>query len=601
MMPYNVYQVLCYVNGVPRASTHWWKLNSNGEQCLSVNAIVPGEKKYNFSDYNIGSHSSSQVLSYVNGVPRASVYWWSNNINGQFILNVDVLVPEETKKYLPFKPTDQKKYNHKNSKPSNYQQRKFNKQQHKPFSSNHKSYEKYIPPHRREPKQSNISNSESTKPGQGKEPLMIRFISEQGDEGFGPGGEGMSALNQLFSSIFKQPERSNTKLIAPIEKETKFDLVKEYDKLPFKVEGLEDLIKLSKYYKKNKPDQFGINMKRLYDISSSLEKLNNVIGMQNVKQLVAEKVITYLQGLGDYDDMLHIVLTAPPGYGKTMISYLLSEIFFKLGIIKKQENKKTKNESQPKSEPETDKLEDPNIKMEKNIMSMLNGQDAGSSSSNEKDKKYRHPITNEKIDFPFVLARRSDLIGKYVGHTAPKVEDMVKKSLGGVLVIDEAYSLGRDDTYSDEAINALNQMLSEYAGQFICIIAGYEKELKKNFFTNPGLERRFRLKIKLEQYTPKELTQIFIKMVNDSLWKVSFNIKWMEEFIEENKDSFKFAGGDLLNLLQCCKDSHSKRVLGKHPKTKKGINKEDIEEGFKIYKSYKNNNNKNSKLSHMYI
>jgi SpoVK/Ycf46/Vps4 family AAA+-type ATPase len=321
--------------------------------------------------------------------------------------------------------------------------------------------------------------------------------------------------------------------------------------------------------------------------------------------LVAEKVITYLQGLGDYDDMLHIVLTAPPGYGKTMISYLLSEIFFKLGIIKKQENTKTSNESQSKTN-ETDKLEEPDS-AEKNIMSLLGGQmsgqvnSGGRSAVDNKEKKYKHPITNEEIDFPFILARRSDLIGKYVGHTAPKVEDMVKKSLGGVLVIDEAYSLGRDDTYSDEAINALNQMLSEYSGQFICIIAGYEKELKKNFFTNPGLERRFRLKIKLEQYTPKELTQIFIKMVNDSSWKVSFNIKWMEEFIEENKDSFKFAGGDLLNLLQCCKDSHSKRVLGKHPKTKKGINKDDIVEGFKIYKDHKNNNNKNSKLPHMYI
>jgi hypothetical protein len=125
------------------------------------------------------------------------------------------------------------------------------------------------------------SKPDLNKSGPGKEPLMISFVAEPGEGGMG--GDGMSALNQLFSSIFKQPEKSNSKLIAPIEKETKFDLVKEYDDLPFKVEGLEDLIKLSKYYEKDKPDQFGINMKRLYDISSSLEKLNNVIGMNNVK------------------------------------------------------------------------------------------------------------------------------------------------------------------------------------------------------------------------------------------------------------------------------------------------------------------------------
>ena len=65
-----------------------------------------------------------------------------------------------------------------------------------------------------------------------------------------------------------------------------------------------------------------------------LISLNEVIGMNEVKTKIANKIITYLQGLGDLDDMNHIVIQAPPGYGKTMLAFHLSEIFYKMGLIK---------------------------------------------------------------------------------------------------------------------------------------------------------------------------------------------------------------------------------------------------------------------------
>ena len=370
-------------------------------------------------------------------------------------------------------------------------------------------------------------------------------------------------VDQLLSDIFgiKKDELSEKKNIkkeeedegkvAPIIKENVFDLEKEYEDLPFEINDLTDLIKLANLYDESKPHQFGINMKRLNLIKTSLENLQKIIGMESIKKTIFNKIITFLQGLGNTNDMHHIVIQAPPGYGKTMLGYYLSEIFYKLGIIK------------------TDKKQD------------------------DKNKTYLHPITNKKIDFPFVIAKRKDLIGEYLGHTAPKVEKKVSEACGGVLFIDEAYSLGsansKKESYSETCLNTINQLLSEKSGEFICIIAGDKEELKKSFFTNPGLERRFRLIFNIEKYKPNELGLIFEKMINDSKWKIADSILIKNEnsklldFLNKNKDEFKFCGGDMEALLQNCRDAHSKRVLGKHPKLKKIITMEDVNEGYKLF------------------
>jgi len=336
------------------------------------------------------------------------------------------------------------------------------------------------------------------------------------------------------------------KLEAPLSKELNFDLEKEYDDLPFAVKDLDGLISLADLYDKDKPHMYGFNMKRLSIIRQSLVKLNDIIGMKSVKTNISNKIITYLQGLGDLDDMNHIVIQAPPGYGKTMLGFHLSEIFYKLGLIK--------------------------------------------STGEKKEKVYEHPFTGEKIDFPFIVAKRKDLIGQYVGHTAPKVEKVVEQAIGGVLFIDEAYSLGSKskESFSDEAINTLNQLLSEKAGQFICIIAGYKHQLQQSFFTNPGLQRRFRMVFEIDKYTDTELALIFNKMVSDKGWKLNDKIKTdnmekLSSFIKENRIMFKYCGGDMETFLQNVRDAHSLRVFGEHPKIKKIINTEDLKNGFKLF------------------
>tara|TARA_B100000768_G_C11284691_1_gene381466 strand:+ start:7167 stop:8795 length:1629 start_codon:yes stop_codon:yes gene_type:complete len=370
--------------------------------------------------------------------------------------------------------------------------------------------------------------------------------------------KGDNPLEDLFKKLFGLDlnKKEDRKLEAPLSKELNFNLEKEYEELPFEVKDLTGLISLADLYDKENQHMYGFNMKRLSIIRNSLISLNEIIGMEQVKTNIANKIITYLQGLGDLDNMNHVVIQAPPGYGKTMLAFHLSEIFYKLGLIKQFTDDKT-------------------------------------------DKKvYEHPFTGEKIDFPFIVAKRKDLIGEYVGHTAPKVEKAVEDALGGVLFIDEAYSLGSTgkDSYSDEAINTLNQLLSEKAGQFICIIAGYKDQLKKSFFTNPGLQRRFRTVFEIKKYTDNELALIFQKMVLKKGWKlnnkiIENNLETLSKFINKNRNMFKYCGGDMDTYLQSVRDAHSLRVFGLHPKIKKTITVKDLETGFKLYEKSTDRNN----------
>lgn len=374
----------------------------------------------------------------------------------------------------------------------------------------------------------------------------IRVIPINGNMG--------GSLDEMFSGMFKPKDNKLKVLDAPILAENNFDVSKEYDKLPFEVKDLDSLITLADLYDKNNPQQFGINMKRLNLIKSSLENLKNIIGMENVKKKIFEKIISFLQGLGNVDDMNHIMIVGPPGHGKTKLAFHLSEIFYKMGIIKKIENEDEK-------------------------------------------KEYYHPFTNEKLDFPFIVARRKDLVGEYVGHTSPKVTNMVKKALGGVLFIDEAYDIGKKDntrdSFSEEAINALNQAMSEYGGQFILMIAGYKEMIKQQFLINPGMERRFRMIFEIEKYKTEELADILDQMIQKAKYMKDKELskEKLIEFVKENEKHLKYSGGDLEIILQNTIEQHSIRVLGNHPRDKRYLTLEDFKNGIKEF--IKNRDNKN--------
>ena len=109
------------------------------------------------------------------------------------------------------------------------------------------------------------------------------------------------------------------------------------------------------------------------------------------------------------------------------------------------------------------------------------------------------------------------MIAKYLGQTAMKTRNVLESARGGVLLIDEAYSLGHKenrDMYSKECIDTINQNLTERQGEFICIIAGYKDSVEKCFFSyNPGLHSRFTMRINMDEYEAGDL----IKISNPSL------------------------------------------------------------------------------------
>ena len=107
---------------------------------------------------------------------------------------------------------------------------------------------------------------------------------------------------------------------------------------------------------------------------------------------------------------------------------------------------------------------------------------------------------------------RSDLVGEYVGHTAVKVQEVFKKAKGGILFIDEAYSLVDDymNSFGDEAISTLVQEMENNRNEVIVIFAGYPEKMKEFISRNPGLKSRIPFSIYFEDYTAEEMCQIAI-------------------------------------------------------------------------------------------
>ena len=160
---------------------------------------------------------------------------------------------------------------------------------------------------------------------------------------------------------------------------------------------------------------------------------------------------------------------------------------------------------------------------------------------------------------------------------------MVNSCLGGVLFIDEAYSLQPDDMYAKECVDTLCEALSDHKNDLMVIIAGYEKELNERFFKiNDGLPSRFVWRFNVDAYNGKELYQIFARMIKLNDWKMDDSIT--EKWFQDKKDSFVFNGRSIEQILLMSKISHSSRIFGKSSDLKKIITLEDLSNGFELYK-----------------
>ena len=227
-------------------------------------------------------------------------------------------------------------------------------------------------------------------------------------------------------------------------------------------------------------------------------------------------------------DFMHTVIYGPPGSGKTEVAKIIGRIFSNLGIL------------------------------------------------------------NKKI---FKKVSRNDLVAGYLGQTAIKTKDMIKASLGGVLFIDEAYSLGNSekrDSFAKECVDTLCEALSEHKHNWMVIIAGYEKELNDCFFSlNEGLNSRFTWRFKLDPYKANELKSIYEKQVRDYGWTIATGSNKGQELPESwfasRMEYFTTYGRDMETLFTKTKIAHGRRVFCLPVCEKKIITIDDLENGFKLF------------------
>lgn len=295
------------------------------------------------------------------------------------------------------------------------------------------------------------------------------------------------------------------------------------------ISGLISIIKLYRERPINDKSTINYDLERLCRIEKNLLNLNNMIGIMGIKNKICDMIIYLCQKRKknkleiENNEFLHTVLQGPPGCGKTTLARILADIYKKLGFL-----------------------------------------------------------SNGKI----VFAKRSDLVGKYCGHTAILTQQKIDEAKGGVLFIDEAYSLGNKkgdpDAFSRECIDTLNQNLSENT-DFICIIAGYKEHLETRFFNiNPGLARRFPWTFSIEGYSSKELEKIFKRKIEEFGFKINEDAL-DKKFFKLNKKYFPFYGGSILTFLNKIKICNYKRLFGKLEKMNIII-KKDIDDAFEMYK-----------------
>ncbi|WP_076347832.1 AAA family ATPase [Alicyclobacillus vulcanalis] len=220
-----------------------------------------------------------------------------------------------------------------------------------------------------------------------------------------------------------------------------------------------------------------IDKRRIHEL---LRELDDLVGLEEVKRIVREIfALVYVQRLRQEHRLkadptvLHMIFYGNPGTGKTTVARILARMFHECGLLEKGH---------------------------------------------------------------LVEVERADLVGEYIGHTAQKTREQIQKALGGVLFIDEAYSLARggDKDFGREAIDCLVKAMEDHKHELIVILAGYEREMKWFLSTNPGLPSRFPIQVRFPDYGVEQLAQIAKKTLTTRDYRMTAEAEWALRTVLQN-------------------------------------------------------------------
>ena len=261
-------------------------------------------------------------------------------------------------------------------------------------------------------------------------------------------------------------------------------------------------------------------------INEVLDKLDqDLVGLVPVKQRIRE-IAAYLLitkarlqlGIEAAKPSLHMCFTGNPGTGKTTVALKMADILHRLGYIRQN-----------------------------------------------------HVIS----------VTRDDLVGQYIGHTAPKTKEVIKKAMGGVLFIDEAYYLYKPENerdYGQESIEILLQTMENYRDDLVVILAGYQDRMGTFFKSNPGLSSRIAHHIDFPDYNETELLEI-TKLMSDAMhYNLDANAsKAMQEYIQKRKQQPHFANArSIRNALDRARLRQANRLFNDAIQNKKQTSAADL-------------------------
>jgi probable Rubsico expression protein CbbX len=257
-----------------------------------------------------------------------------------------------------------------------------------------------------------------------------------------------------------------------------------------------------------------VNLQEEYaktEIAKILNILNEeLVGLAPVKARIREIAALLLidklrrnLGITAANPGLHMSFTGSPGTGKTTVGLKMADILFQLGYIQKG-----------------------------------------------------HLLT----------VTRDDLVGQYIGHTAPKTKEVLKKAMGGVLFIDEAYYLYKPDNerdYGSEAIEILLQVMENQRDDLVVILAGYKEPMDKFYESNPGLSSRIANHIDFPDYTTPELLKIAKLMLEEQQYQLTPDAEVaLEKYIIKRKEKPLFANArSVKNALDRARMRQANRIF----------------------------------------